>query len=800
MSEKNKLVLLALILSNCAIASESTDTLSADVSSQCLDSLWQSPSNDYRMKTWWFFGYGPTTSDGISADVRSFSDAGFGGVVYYDQNHARNSEANGAEPGFSPSWWSHLKHAASEAQRYGLSFEMNISNGYVAGGRWISPRHAMQRVTSAEEHIVSDGITPVMIPVPRIIGRDDYVCDISCVAMPCHDDGKMRHITAHYRPSGKGRSGAMQRPHKGSEPGFQGYGFISRPDIGVLQASNDSITWRDIIPLSHMYSSQGGYPIRTNSFPAVAARYWRIKYNGSDTLRSWHLGGAAKMDRWEELAGLHSDFRDTFCTPDYGRQEVIASNEIIDVSGNIHADTIRCLLPKGQWRILRLAAVLTGAKSKHGRTNLLGYECDKLSTEAANHHWNSYIQLIIDSLRASGIHNLSGITMDSHEGGSQNWTPLMLEEFQRRRGYALTPYLPILAGYIIDSKEKTDSVLNDFRKTISDCITYNYYATFQRRATLNGMRFTAQAIGNALCIPGDAISVKKVVERPQGEFWTYQSEGAYDVKDCSSAAHLYGKPVASAEAMTDAEYKHDASDLKRVADIAFSFGAQEMVICATPHIPDIPMSPYIAGREYAINRSNPRWDSFKPVWQAAARSMVMLRQGDACPDVLVYLGDDVPLKTLSHLLPDGLSGLDWDVCSGDALRHCAPYILKTYKAIVIGKGVQIPDSLVTVINGYKSSGLHVLSDAHSVIRPIVVSSDALVHTHRRFVYHGKQREMFFLANKEKAPVTATVSFGQSPRTIMIWHTDTGSRENVTADSQGQFTISFSANESIFVTF
>ncbi|MCI6461115.1 MAG: hypothetical protein MSA35_07105 [Prevotella sp.] len=149
MSEKNKLVLLALILSNCAIASESTDTLSAAVSSQCLDSLWQSPSNDYRMKTWWFFGYGPTTSDGISADVRSFSDAGFGGVVYYDQNHARNSEANGAEPGFSPSWWSHLKHAASEAQRYGLSFEMNISNGYVAGGRWISPRHAMQRVTSA---------------------------------------------------------------------------------------------------------------------------------------------------------------------------------------------------------------------------------------------------------------------------------------------------------------------------------------------------------------------------------------------------------------------------------------------------------------------------------------------------------------------------------------------------------------------------------------------------------------------------------------------------------------------------
>ncbi|MDY4891158.1 MAG: hypothetical protein SO131_06635 [Prevotella sp.] len=36
--------------------------------------------------------------------------------------------------------------------------------------------------------------------------------------------------------------------------------------------------------------------------------------------------------------------------------------------------------------------------------------------------------------------------------------------------------------------------------------------------------------------------------------------------------------------------------------------------------------------------------------------------------------------------------------------------------------------------------------------------------------------------------------------LSLGHTDTGSRENVTADSQGQFTISFSANESIFVTF
>lgn len=51
---------------------------------------------------------------------------------------------------------------------------------------------------------------------------------------------------------------------------------------------------------------------------------------------------------------------------------------------------------------MRLAGVLTGAKTKHGRQNLLGYECDKLSAEAANLHWDSYVQPILE--RVQGIY------------------------------------------------------------------------------------------------------------------------------------------------------------------------------------------------------------------------------------------------------------------------------------------------------------------------------------------------------------------------------------------------------------
>lgn len=35
--------------------------------------------------------------------------------------------------------------SASEAKRLGLTFEVNVSNGYVAGGPWITKKLSMQR-------------------------------------------------------------------------------------------------------------------------------------------------------------------------------------------------------------------------------------------------------------------------------------------------------------------------------------------------------------------------------------------------------------------------------------------------------------------------------------------------------------------------------------------------------------------------------------------------------------------------------------------------------------------------------
>lgn len=724
-----------------------------------------------QMKTWWFFGYERTTNEGIVADIKAMKDAGFGGVVYYDQNHAKDARSNGAEDGFSPEWWSHLRFAAEEAKRAGMSFEINISNGYVAGGSWIDAVHAMKRVATADTIVSMKGRQRVSLP--QIAGRDGYVSDIAILAIPYHNDGMMRHITAQYPAKGKGRNGAMQIP--GESETFMGAKFETMPDIGTLQVSDDSVTWRDVVTLENMYSSQGGYYVRTNAFPATNGRYWRVNYTGNLRLKNWSVGTEAMIDRWQEKAALQSDFLDSYSTVDYPTSDIVDPDSIIDLTACVNADGfIEWDVPEGKWRIIRFASVLTGAKTKHGRQNLLGYECDKLSREAAELHWNSYAQLIIDSLNASGNRLVEGVTMDSHEGGSQNWTPLMLAEFKARRGYDLMRYLPVLAGYVVESRDKTEQVLRDLRQTISDCMRDNYYATFQRKASANGLHFTAQAIGNALCITGDAISVKAAVEKPQGEFWTYQQTGAYDIKDCSSAAHLYGKKIASAEAMTDAEYKDRPLDLKRVADIAFSMGAQEFVVCATPHIPVVEATRYVAGREYAINRSNPQWKEFKPIWREINKSMEMLQRDKAAPDVLIFLGDDIPVKTLTHRLPKNIDGLDWDVCTGDALQRriaaTADGLLTTpdsvvYKALIIENGVYVSPESQRKIEQLRTAGVRILSDGASIVRPlqIVEGNASVVHTHRKI----DGRDVFFIANITAEPVTVRYSFPDSKKVYKL---------------------------------
>jgi hypothetical protein len=682
------------------------------------------PSNIARTKLWWFHGETETTREGITADLEAFKREGVGGVVYYDQQHGKGEHALAA---FSQEWWTMFRFAAAEAKRLGLTFETHLSNGYVSGGPWITEELSMQRL-EATDTVVSGGqrfrgklaacksksgvvrdVAVVAFPVPagnwetsrnqapKVSGTIPlpdaqallFSKDAKLVTIPAQQPKSSafinlafnksftaRSITYRVRARGKSRTGAMNTPGPPSET-FFGAGYVVQPDLGQLEVSNDGITYTKVCDLKPIYESPT-WNQKTIAFPETKGKYFRLNLhdwnNPKDAGQDLPLGNVvlsaqAKMDQWEEKAALNSEYIEKENTPDYAGAAAIAPKTVVVLTSKMSKDgLLEWSVPAGRWVIMRFTRVPVGVKTKHGRPNLIGLESDKLSAAATRVQWNSYFKVMSDSLQKVGI-SLTGLHMDSHEAGSQNWTAGFENQFKQRRGYDMQAYLPALMGYIVGSKDETSGFLYDMRLTLSDLVSDKYFGTLDSLCRQVGVQFTAQAVGNGLTMVADNFKAKGRVQKPQGEFWGYQTHGSYDVKETSSAAHIYGKPIASAEAFTDMKFSNSLADMKNVADYAYAFGSQEFVVCASasqPWLDKIPGSTG-GGRQYVLNRNNTYWNYSRPFWDYQARCAGLMRNGMAVADLCIYLGDNAPVKLLAYRLPEIPEGYDFDVCTQDAL-------------------------------------------------------------------------------------------------------------------------------------
>lgn len=762
-----------------------------------------SPSMSSRTKVWWFHGEGPSTYEGMTADLEAFKQVGIGGVVYYDQVHGKG---DGASDVFSTDWWDKLKYAARECERLGLSFEINLSNGYVAGGPWIDAPHSMQQLVSGDS-IVIGGSTLVLdlnlptsnaergtIDIPVKVNWhkdealiaypvDDYDphiirpsrCD-SIISWVLPEPQTIRSLTYIARKARKSRHGAMQIPN-GPASMFYGMAYETPESVEILEYSMDG---KDFLPIIELPRPGGGSGTaqRTLHFHPVKAKYFRI--TPSTDITGVFLSRATAIHKWEEKAVLFSEFHFDNEEEEDATEDVagIINNEtVIDLRPFVDNDGIlRWTVPDGTWCVTRIAATSTGAKTKHGRAKGMGLECDKMSAEAAKLHWNHYAAVIIDSLRAAGL-ALDGITMDSHEAGPQNWSADFETFFEGHCGYSPRPFMPVMVGKIVESKQRSELFLRDLRRAIADRIAIAYFGTLDSLCKAVGVNFTAQASGNGLSLAADNIEAKHYVSKPQGEFWARDPHGSYDILDCASAAHLFGKSIASAEAFTDATYAHSPSYLKQHADFAYSLGINEFVVCASVHQPSLTDVPgnVAAGRQYCMNRNNTMWALSKPFWDYQARCATMMRQGAHVVDCLVCLDDDPPVKTLSHLLPQLPEGYNFEVCSPTSLFDTNHDMLSkrdsslaakvvdgnlvtaggmSYRQLIIQRDAHLSDRELSMIQHWEKQGLAVwrVKDVDEIVTPTFLpdlrfKSDATMESCIRFSHRRlTDADVYFIYN------------------------------------------------------
>lgn len=677
------------------------------------------PQDSTRTKTWWFHGHTPASIEGMTKDLEAFKQVGIGGVVFYDQTHG-TPDPN-TEKAMSNAWWNNIYHAASETRRLGLGLEFHVSNGFVAGGPWITPQKGMKRLECNETLIKGGKAIDTLLSAPQ--NRYNYYRDVKILAIPTFDNpqtvmhvksltpgvdagqlfgkGKAIEIKAKDAPviieidygeavtlrsmeynigvSGKATTSATNVPAPPQET-FIGTGYRILPPAGQLQWSEDGEVYSKVCDIKPLYRAHESYSRKTLSFDPVKARFFRIVLDGWDgcsegkSLRVWNvkLSSDPKINEYEYKAAYISEYIEpTMKSPGYNVSDIMTSKGIKDLTSMVTSDgRLRWNAPEGNWKILRISMVPTGGSLKHGRKNMMGLECDKMSAEAATLQFNSYFARILDSLENRGFDNLKGMVMDSHEAGSQNWTDDFMSEFARRRGYSLETYLPVMAGYVVDDVRKSEGVLYDVRQTIAELISERYYGTLDSLCRSRGITFTAQATGNAQCIVAIPIEAKGKVQKPQGEFWLIHPDGNYDTKESSSAAHLYDKQVASAEAFTDGNINTMPSDMKKIADIAYSFGINEFVICASAHQPDKRVPGFSGGRVYATySRNNTWWSKSRSFWDYQARISYVMRQGRPVADLCIYLGNNAPVRIMTNRLPVIPAGYDFDAFTEDALLN-----------------------------------------------------------------------------------------------------------------------------------
>ncbi|HEX3231603.1 MAG TPA: glycosyl hydrolase, partial [Pyrinomonadaceae bacterium] len=548
-----------------------------------LEQGFKQPLDSARPRTWWHWTRSNITKEGITKDLEWMKRAGIAGFQLADVNAGGGQTVDKKIEFGTPGWFDAVRHAASEADRLGLEMTIFSSAGWSeTGGPWVKPEQAMKKLVWSEFEVKGPQSFAGKLPQPPsnngpirnlITGAPrpgsttppdpTYYGDSAVIAFrtppdesdmirarpqattnagavdgaPLWDDDLNSALT--IAPPANGGPAWVQyefaQPFRARAISIAGRGGIP---VGRILASDNGVDFRTLVTMPGAQLYRGGLA-RTFAFPETSAKFYRIELTGAPltpaivmsqapsapakqyTLLEAVLHSGARVHRWEEKAGFSFLFEyESVPTPATPATSIIQQSDIVDLTGKMNKDgSLNWDVPAGNWTILRMGYSLTGSKNRPAVPAGLGYEVDKLSRKHTESYLRGYTDPLAQSLGPLYGKSLRYVLLDSWEAGMQNWTEEMLSEFQRRRGYDPTPYLPALTGRVVISAEVSDRFLWDFRRTLADMFADNHYKVAADFLRQQGIGTYSEAAGVSLEIPEDTLLNKKHLDIPMGEFW-----------------------------------------------------------------------------------------------------------------------------------------------------------------------------------------------------------------------------------------------------------------------------------------
>ena len=547
--------------------------------------------------------------------------------------------------------------------------------------------------------------------------------------------------------------------------------FNGVPENRALQVSDDGVNFRQVVSIPGANVVQS-----TLSIPPTTAKYFRFTFKTlppEPSLASLLMGIKAplskpegvnvaelilyktdRINRFEEKAGF-SPWKETAPSAVPVQSDAIAPEEVIDLTTKLNADgSLSWTPPAGEWIVVRLGYSLTGRQNHPASPEATGLEVDKLDKVAVRKYIETYLDMYKDATGGQlGAKGLEYMILDSYEAGHMTWTKTMPEEFAKRRGYALIPWLPALTGRVVQSVDASEKFLWDFRKTIGELIVENHYEVIGEALHQRGMKRYTESHENKRVYLADGMDVKRRADIPMSAMWTPGSlaggsdeevRSEADIREAASVAHIYGQNLVAAESMTSMQnaFSFYPEKLKRTADLEMASGLNRFVIHTSVHQPLDEKKPGFSLGPFGqyFTRQETWAGQAKPWMDYLGRSCYLLQQGKPVVDVLYYYGENHNItEAFADKLPAIPEGYAFDFAN----------------ATVIQKALRIENNKIVTLSGQQYRILVLDATAQTMTLPVLKKLGELVKAGMKML--GEKPERSPSLSDNPAEFTALVN-------------------------------------------
>lgn len=692
-----------------------------------LASGFQTPPTDCRPGVWWRFFGDVMTVQGAEEDVREMAAAGFDQVQMV---HLVGKPKGGTGVFLSQPWWCVMRAGGREAGKQGIHISPSHMTGWSsAGGPWIPAGKSMQKLVWSTMRMEGKG--DVTLPHPETVLN--YYRDVAVLAYPV--SGDVAASSAEI-PNVQLLEGKLQ-PKQDLACLVDGkpetvVKFVTSdafPPTEFLQlefAYNHPVTLRSLmidpfIEASHASGELANYggkdaEIQAETepgkfvkvatiaadvtvFPATRAQRFRIRMHVPSPfvgrqIREIDLSPETKLVDLAKKAGYFSWVfwkphpQIDRSSPAIDPAQVVNLTDKMDAQGKLNWTP-----PQGAWLVVRFGQTSSNRPTRNAAVP--GLESDKLDPDATRLHFDSYTDKIAKAINQESPGNVNEIFMDSWEGGSQNWTAKMPQLFQKNRGYDMMPYMLTLTGRMIGTVDQTERFLWDYRRALADILADNFYSVMRDKSNAIGAKLTSQGPGPSPITPiADFLQCWGRIDIPMGEYLSPpQLSASHNTKEASSAAHIYGKPVVTAEDFSLFSTRkaplgdihgggqfNSPREMLQAQYLAFCEGLNRVTLTCFVHQADRTQGT-VKDPGWGPVLNAPWFALAKGYTDYLTRCQYLLRQGLFVADICYFYGEGTPNK-LHHLYQPDLNepnnrpreiikrfptGYDYDECNAEVI-------------------------------------------------------------------------------------------------------------------------------------